>query len=304
MPQVQTALQDEMYTRQNRIQGLKIPQTASVVGLGGTGFWTASFLAMSGVSELILVDDDIVEVSNLNRLPFYSGDVGSHKVHVTQDHLASIRENVRIESHKLKIQSPEGCNILRGSVFCCTDNLKSQQIICAYCKKNGLLYQRIGYDGTLLNVSQAFPLSFEEATDEGGYTETPSWVIPAAVAAGLGVFSALRGTLCIMDEIGKLVIAGSSHIPGHLRDTLEEDARNDILDDGDHGYCPDCDHYGYGWCEDCENVCPETVDEQVEDARSAADDAGFERGDEAGYSRGYDEGMNEGRRLAESEREE
>ena len=61
-----------IYERQNLIKDLKIPETASVVGLGGTGFWTALLLAMSGVEELVLIDSDIVEVSNLNRL-FYSG---------------------------------------------------------------------------------------------------------------------------------------------------------------------------------------------------------------------------------------
>ncbi len=302
MPEIQTALPGETYTRQNRIQGLKIPQTASVVGLGGTGFWTASFLAMSGVSELILVDDDTVEVSNLNRLPFGPCAAGELKIHVTASSINAIRENVRVESHEMKIQSPTACDLLRGSVFCCTDNLKSQQMICAYCRKNGLPYQRIGYDGTLLNVSTAFPLSFEEATDEGGYSETPSWVIPAAVAAGLGVFSALRGTLCIMDEMGKLTIAGSSHIPRRLREKIQDDERDNMLDGG-YGDCETCDHDGYGWCEDCEHeryVYEDDVADMVREAR----ETGHETGDEEGYNRGYDEGITEGRRLADEEREE
>ena len=73
-------LQEALYERQNLIRDLKIPEVSTVVGLGGTGFWTAVFLAMSGVEELILIDSDIVEVSNLNRLPLKEGFVGKKKI--------------------------------------------------------------------------------------------------------------------------------------------------------------------------------------------------------------------------------
>jgi len=163
-----------IYERQNLIQGLEIPEVASVVGLGGTGFWTALFLAMSGVEELILVDSDIVEVSNLNRLLLEENYVGKKKAEALKSLILGVRKETRIEIQDMRIEKPLDCQILRGDVFCCTDNLKSQQIICAFCKKNGLDYQRIGYDGTILNVSKTFPLSFKEDTGHG-YTVTPSW---------------------------------------------------------------------------------------------------------------------------------
>ena len=49
-------LTESIYQRQNLIPDLRVPNIASVVGCGGTGFWTAILLAMSGVEELILVD--------------------------------------------------------------------------------------------------------------------------------------------------------------------------------------------------------------------------------------------------------
>lgn len=308
MPAPLAALTGETYNRQNRIEGLTVPQTATVVGLGGTGFWTASFLAMSGVQELILIDDDTLETSNLNRLPFSPGSVGRKKVNVTLESIQQTRPNTRIEKHEVKITTPDGCRLLRGSVFCCTDNLKSQQMICAYCRKNNLPYQRIGYDGTLLNVSTGFPLSFEEATDEGGYTQTPSWVIPAATAAALGVYSALRETLCIMDEMGNLTIAGSTHIPGRLhaklREKMRDNIRAEVEEDEEMGYCPDCER---GYCGECEHdgyTHDDTVEDMISEARDSGDEAGYERGDDEGYSRGYEEGITEGRRQAENEQEE
>jgi hypothetical protein len=88
-----------------------------------------------------------VEVSNLNRLLLGESYVGKKKTEALKNLILSIRGQVRIEIQDMRIEKPLDCQVLRGTVFCCTDNLKSQQIICAYCKKNELSYQRIGYDG-------------------------------------------------------------------------------------------------------------------------------------------------------------
>jgi molybdopterin/thiamine biosynthesis adenylyltransferase len=261
-------LEETIYERQNLIADLEIPKVASVVGCGGTGFWTAILLAMSGVEELILVDYDMVEVSNLNRLPLEDSYIGMEKTAAVREFITQIRKFVRIEIHDKRIEKPEDCMILRGMVFCCTDNLKSQQIICAYCRKNNFRYQRVGYDGTVLNVSKAFPLSFKQPVEQDGYTTTPSWVIPAVLAAALGVSSKLYKELCIMDDIGKLHIQGCSSVSQRILDDAKEEEREEILDnitdylpDG-YGYCDDCDRcsncervdldQGYGYCEDCE----------------------------------------------------
>ena len=85
-------LQGTIYDRQNLIRDLKIPEAVSVVGLGGTGFWTAVFLAMSGIEELILIDYDTLEVSNLNRLPLKDKCVGMKKANAARDFISEIRK--------------------------------------------------------------------------------------------------------------------------------------------------------------------------------------------------------------------
>ena len=58
------------------LQSLRI----AVIGLGGTGSPTATLLARSGVGELVLVDPDNLERSNLNRVQgAASSDVGKNK---------------------------------------------------------------------------------------------------------------------------------------------------------------------------------------------------------------------------------
>jgi len=276
-------IQETIYDRQNRIPELNIPKVASIVGCGGTGFWTAVFLAMSGVEELILVDPDNLEMSNLNRLPLEERHSGMKKTVVTKDFIGNIRKTVRIETHENSIFKPEDCTVLRGVIFCCTDSLKSQQIICAYCNKNKLHYQRIGYDGTVLNVSKAFPLSFDESNEQRGYTITPSWVIPAVFAASAGVSSRLYKELCIMDDIGKVHVQNCSYVCRKILDDAKEEGREDILENicdhipEDYGYCYDCDRISpddsdYGYCPDCED---RYSDDKIEEIKEESKDTGF-----------------------------
>ena len=277
--------QEAIYERQKLIEGLEIPEVASVVGCGGTGFWTALLLAMSGVKELILLDSDIVEVSNLNRLFLQESSVGKKKAEALKELISGIRKEIRIEIQDMRIEKPIDCQILRGDIFCCTDNLKSQQIICAYCKKNELAYQRIGYDGTILNVSKTFPLSLKEADEERGYTVTPSWVIPAVFAAAAGVSSRAYKELCLMDDIGKLHIQHSSHICRKILADARLEGEDNILDNiEDHmpdgyGYCEDCnridpDGSDYGYCPDCEE---HYSDDDIEDIKEKAKNEEYDR---------------------------
>jgi len=274
-----------IYERQNLIEGLDIPQTASVVGCGGTGFWTALLLAMSGVEDLILVDSDIVEVSNLNRLFFEESSVGKKKAEALKKLILSVRKQVRIEIQDMRIEKPLDCQILRGEIFCCTDSLKSQQIICAYCKKNELSYQRIGYDGTILNVSKTFPLSLKDTDDERGYTITPSWVIPAVFAAAAGVASRTYKELCLMDDLGKLHIQHSSHICRKILDDVRIEGEENILENieehipDNYGYCDDCDRISpdnsdYGYCPDCDDCYS---DDAIEDIKETAKNEEYDR---------------------------
>ena len=54
-----------------------------IVGIGGIGCPLSQYLVSSGVKELLLVDGDIIEKSNLNRqILFNLNDIGQKKVEV------------------------------------------------------------------------------------------------------------------------------------------------------------------------------------------------------------------------------
>ena len=76
--------EDSLYSRQNSLE-IYPPGRVCVIGVGGVGSWVALFAAQMGAEHLILIDDDVVELSNLNRTPFKNQHIGMSKVSAMMD---------------------------------------------------------------------------------------------------------------------------------------------------------------------------------------------------------------------------
>ncbi len=75
-----------------------------IVGAGGLGSVTATYLAAAGVGTIGLVDDDIVDVSNLHRQVIHGErDLGRAKVDSAADRLAQINPQVRVVRHRERL---------------------------------------------------------------------------------------------------------------------------------------------------------------------------------------------------------
>jgi bacteriocin biosynthesis cyclodehydratase domain-containing protein len=80
----------------------------ALIGCGGLGSWTACGLASAGVGALVLVDDDRVELSNLNRqLLFREADVGRLKVEAAADALRAYDSDLVVEPVVRRMVSSE-----------------------------------------------------------------------------------------------------------------------------------------------------------------------------------------------------
>ncbi len=70
-----------------------------VVGMGGLGSPVALYLAAAGVGNLVLVDDDHVDLTNLQRQILHStADIGRLKVESARTTLAALNPQVRVET--------------------------------------------------------------------------------------------------------------------------------------------------------------------------------------------------------------
>lgn len=71
--------------------------TALIIGLGGIGCATASYLACAGVGQLLLCDFDTVDATNLGRQTLYGpADVGQLKAVRAASRLAGMNPDVRL----------------------------------------------------------------------------------------------------------------------------------------------------------------------------------------------------------------
>jgi adenylyltransferase/sulfurtransferase len=87
---------------QRRLEGAAV----AIVGLGGLGSPVALYLAAAGVGRLGLVDDQVVERSNLNRqIIFEECDVGRPKVEAAAGRLRLLDAGLRVDARRENIRA-------------------------------------------------------------------------------------------------------------------------------------------------------------------------------------------------------
>ena len=110
-----------------------------VVGMGGLGCPVAMYLAASGVGELHLADDDIVDLSNLQRQIAHTvADIGSAKVESVKNTIAALNPAVAIQSYPTRLAGEElnAAVAAVDLVIDASDNFSTRFAINLACLKN------------------------------------------------------------------------------------------------------------------------------------------------------------------------
>lgn len=104
-----------------------------VIGNGGTGSPTASLLVRSGAGEVILIDYDPLEKSNLNRVHGTQvKDVGKNKAEILADHLNEIELPCTVVAVKGMIDKDSTAIEALSSadvIFGCTDDYLGREVL-------------------------------------------------------------------------------------------------------------------------------------------------------------------------------
>ena len=85
-----------------------IDATVLIVGMGGLGCPAAMYLAAAGVGHLIIADDDLVELTNLQRQVAYSQSmIGEPKVVASQQTLLGLNPDLKITALQKRLEGSE-----------------------------------------------------------------------------------------------------------------------------------------------------------------------------------------------------
>ena len=107
-----------------------------IVGVGGLGCPAAESLTRAGIGTIGLVDNDIINLSNIHRQSlFNSKDVKKLKVSVAAKKLKEINPLTKIVTYKLRLNKQNAENIIKNYeiIIDGSDNFKTKFLINDYC---------------------------------------------------------------------------------------------------------------------------------------------------------------------------
>ncbi|EAQ63773.1 UBA/THIF-type NAD/FAD binding fold protein [Marinomonas sp. MED121] len=107
-----------------------------VIGMGGLGNIASCYLAAAGIGHMTLVDDDVVELSNLARQVLYrQDDIQQPKALAAKAQIAQMNDEVEVEVVLQRLDEASLTEKIQGYdlVLDCTDNFKIRQIINKLC---------------------------------------------------------------------------------------------------------------------------------------------------------------------------
>jgi adenylyltransferase/sulfurtransferase len=217
-------------------------KTALVVGLGGLGCPAAWVLARAGVGRLVLVDDDVVDVTNLHRQVLYcDADIGAHKLDAARRKLRELGPS-EIVVHKTRLLPENARDLVRQAdvVIEGADNFATKFLAADAChleRKPVVHGAGVRLHGTVLSVrpggAPCYRCLFEDVLDGDA---APNCAEAGVLGPVVGLLGALMADLALDllqgDEQRTAVLHGYDAECDRLRPVVLH-ARRD---------CPLCGH--------------------------------------------------------------
>ena len=145
-------------SEQQRFKDAKI----TVIGCGGIGGETIEMLARMGIGELVLVDKDAFDLSNLNRQTLASlTDLGLDKSAVAAEKVRLINPYVKVTTFNEHVDQTNIDKVIGDSdiVIDALDNVLTRVIVSRKAKEKGIAYIHGAIHGTMGQITVFLPNS-------------------------------------------------------------------------------------------------------------------------------------------------
>ncbi len=186
-----------------------LDSTALIVGAGGLGSPAGMYVAAAGIGHIVLVDDDAVDLTNLQRQILHRLDrVGQPKAESGRRTMLELNPGIEVEAivQRLDLEALDSLVARADVVLDCCDNFPTRQAINRACVRRAVPLvsgAAIRFDGQVAVYDTRNPDApcyhclFPEGED-----------VDEVRCATMGVFAPLTGIVGTMQAAEALKIAG------------------------------------------------------------------------------------------------
>jgi molybdopterin/thiamine biosynthesis adenylyltransferase/rhodanese-related sulfurtransferase len=224
-PRILTAEQKERYSRHLLVPevGLEgqeklLDAKVLLIGAGGLGSPSALYLAAAGVGTLGIVDDDVVDLSNLQRQVIHTqARIGESKVESARQTIAALNPDVEVVAHQTRLSKENVLDLIADYdvIVDGADNFPTRYLLndaAVRLRKPVVHASILGFDGQLTVF-----VPYEGPCYRCLYPQPPpADLAPSCGANGvLGVLPGIMGLLQANETI-KLIIGAGEPLVGRL----------------------------------------------------------------------------------------
>ena len=202
----------------------------AVIGLGGIGSPALQYLAASGIGRLALVDDDVVDVSNLQRQTiFTTRDVGHGKAVSARRWLANFDDALSVDVSDARITADNAPAMIAGAdlVLDGTDNFATRLAVSDACVAAGIplisaavgrFQGQVGAFAGHLPGAACYRCFVGDAFDAEDCDTCADDGMLGAMAGWTGTFAALQAIKVLLEGVSTLGAPGWGQL--HILDGL------------------------------------------------------------------------------------
>jgi molybdopterin/thiamine biosynthesis adenylyltransferase len=131
-----------------------------IIGAGGLGSNSANMLIRMGIGNIDIIDDDIIDITNLHRTSVFSEkDIGKSKAVVLQEKLQTVNTNVCLKGIDQRVTSKNIKSFIRNTdlIIDGTDNISLRLLINETSIKNNIPWIYAGVNETIGMVMGILP---------------------------------------------------------------------------------------------------------------------------------------------------
>jgi adenylyltransferase/sulfurtransferase len=189
-----------------------------VVGAGGLGSPVLAYLAAAGVGRLIVVDDDVVDVTNLQRqVLFDTADIGAPKAARAADRLRALNPQIAVDAVQARFDASNARELvaLADVVVDASDSFETRYLVNDACVLEG----KPDVSGSIFRFDGQ--VSVFGAGDGPCYRclypeAPPEHLVPSCAEGGvLGVLAGIVGSLQAAETL-KLILGIGDTLVGRL----------------------------------------------------------------------------------------